>query len=167
MYSWVLPILPYMENQELYNQWTMFNPAGVSRTMTLDPTNYVVGQASNFKIGNTAIGILKCPDDNTAQLNEGNLSYAVNGGFCPLAAVRPYGWAGNRRAYWLTAVLPLPRCIWAGTSLQRPPTKSADLPEARRVFPRVDVPARHSRPSPLEYPLDAQLASSTGPAARS
>ena len=24
MYSWVLPILPYMENQELFNQWTQF-----------------------------------------------------------------------------------------------------------------------------------------------
>ena len=24
MYSWVVPILPYLDNQELYNQWTMF-----------------------------------------------------------------------------------------------------------------------------------------------
>src|SRR5262249_52746180 len=24
MYSWVVPILPYLDNQELYNQWTFF-----------------------------------------------------------------------------------------------------------------------------------------------
>src|SRR5262249_14665541 len=47
----------------------------------------------NWAIGNTAIGILKCPDDNTAQVNQGNLSYAVNGGFALWHAL-PYGWVG-------------------------------------------------------------------------
>ncbi len=97
MYSWVLPLLPYMENQELFNQWTMFTttsdgPTGVN---FFDPTNYVAGQSSNYTIGNTAIGVLKCPDDNTAQTNQGNLSYVVNGGFALWHAV-PYGWIGSQ-----------------------------------------------------------------------
>ena len=97
MYSWVLPLLPYMENQELFNQWTMFTttraaPTGVT---FFDPTNYVAGQSSNYTIGNTAIGILKCPDDNTVQTNQGNLSYVVNGGFALWHAV-PYGWIGSQ-----------------------------------------------------------------------
>jgi prepilin-type N-terminal cleavage/methylation domain-containing protein/prepilin-type processing-associated H-X9-DG protein len=102
MYSWVVPILPYMENQELFNQWTMFfTTAGVPGTATyLDGINgtpaylnsATTGQASNFKISSTAIGVLKCPDDNTAQVNQGNLSYVVNGGFALWHAI-PTGWA--------------------------------------------------------------------------
>ena len=46
MYSWVVPILPYLDNQELFNQWTMFtndrhgHPTAVAYD---DPTNYVAG----------------------------------------------------------------------------------------------------------------------------
>jgi prepilin-type N-terminal cleavage/methylation domain-containing protein/prepilin-type processing-associated H-X9-DG protein len=96
MYSWVLPILPYMENQELYNQWTMFDTTGTPVNY-LNTVNFVTGNASNFKIGNTSIGILKCPDDNSAQPNEGNLSYAVNGGFALWheGIKGPYGWVGS------------------------------------------------------------------------
>ena len=101
MYSWVVPILPYMENQELYNQWTMFytltgTPGtgsyldGAGGTIPPYLNSLSTGQASNYKIGSTAIGILKCPDDNTTQVNEGNLSYVVNGGFCLWHAI-PYG----------------------------------------------------------------------------
>src|SRR6185437_8978030 len=82
MYSWVVPILPYMEAGDMFNQWTMFSP--VAQTLGnaqvnpgvsyLDPTNYVVGQSSNFTIGNTSIGVLRCPDDVTAVPNQGNLS---------------------------------------------------------------------------------------------
>jgi prepilin-type N-terminal cleavage/methylation domain-containing protein/prepilin-type processing-associated H-X9-DG protein len=96
MYSWVVPILPELDQQDLFNQWTMFTttatgPAGVA---FFDPTNYVAGQASNFTIGNNAIGVLRCPDDNTVQTNQGNLSYVVNGGFSLWHAV-PYGWVGS------------------------------------------------------------------------
>ncbi len=35
----------------------------------------------NWKIGSTNIGVLRCPDDNTIQVGQGNLSYVVNGGF--------------------------------------------------------------------------------------
>jgi prepilin-type processing-associated H-X9-DG protein len=67
-------------------------PTGVA---FFDPTNYVAGQASNYTIGNTAIGVLRCPDDNTIQINQGNLSYVVNGGYT-LFHANPYGWTGSQ-----------------------------------------------------------------------
>jgi prepilin-type N-terminal cleavage/methylation domain-containing protein/prepilin-type processing-associated H-X9-DG protein len=98
MYSWVLPLLPYLENQDMFNQWTMFTTTKSGAPIAVaffDPTNYVVGQASNNTIGNTSVGVLKCPDDNTAQVNQGNLSYVVNGGYALWHAV-PYGWVGSQ-----------------------------------------------------------------------
>ena len=53
------------------------------------------GQASNWKIGSTNIGVLPCPDDNTVQVGQGNLSYVVNGGFSLWHAI-PYGWVGSQ-----------------------------------------------------------------------
>ena len=104
MYSWVVPILPYLDNQALFDQWTMFTTttAGVAATVSyLDQgTNQggtavlAVGQASNFKLGNTSIGVLRCPDDNSFQANQGNLSYVVNGGYA-LYHANPIGWVGS------------------------------------------------------------------------
>ena len=102
MYSWVVPILPYLDSQELYNQWTMFY-TGTTGTSTA--ANYFdgyagtvpylqAGTASNWKIGSSGLGVLKCPDDNTVQSNQGNLSYVVNGGFS-LWHAHPIGWAGS------------------------------------------------------------------------
>ena len=51
-------------------------------------------EASNFTIGNTALQILRCPDDLNAQDGQGNLSYVVNGGFSRFPAV-PIGWQGG------------------------------------------------------------------------
>jgi len=103
MYSWVVPILPYIDNQELYNQWTFFGttasgPAampyydGFPSGNSLD-INHPQGQATNWKISSTAIGILRCPDDQSYQPDQGNLSYVVNGGFS-LWHAYPLGWAG-------------------------------------------------------------------------
>lgn len=72
--SWVVDILPHIDQQDLFNAWNKDLPylskAGPDPTK---PTNYVV--ATN------AIKILTCPDDNTAVPNSGNLSYVVNSGF--------------------------------------------------------------------------------------
>jgi prepilin-type N-terminal cleavage/methylation domain-containing protein len=97
MYSWVVPILPNLDNQELYNQWTMFNPlpsVGPSAVAYDNAFNYTQGQASNAKISETALKILQCPDDNTVQTGQGNLSYVVNGGFALWHAI-PVGWVGS------------------------------------------------------------------------
>jgi len=72
--SWVVEILPYIDQQDLYNSWTRqaaFNNPNV-------PSG---GTASNFNVSNTAIAILRCPDDNTVVTGQGNLSYVVNSGF--------------------------------------------------------------------------------------
>src|SRR5690348_14028386 len=106
MYSWVVPILPYIDNREFYNQWTFtYTPSTPSNSPAVNanyfdgfagtPTYLPLGQASNWKIGSTAIGILRCPDDNTFQPDQGNLSYAVNGGFA-LWHAYPFGWAGSQ-----------------------------------------------------------------------
>jgi len=95
MYSWVVPILPYLEAQDMFNQWTMFSTSGTGQAVAyFDPTNYVQGQSSNATIASTSIGVLRCPDDITAQPNQGNLSYAVNGGFALWHAV-PYSLIGS------------------------------------------------------------------------
>jgi prepilin-type N-terminal cleavage/methylation domain-containing protein/prepilin-type processing-associated H-X9-DG protein len=102
MYSWVVPILPYLDAQEMFNQWTMYNPGTNAANSTpsgsgvfyFDPNTYIPGQASNNKISNTNIGVLVCPDDNTIQNGQGNLSYVVNGGYSLFHAV-PIGWVGS------------------------------------------------------------------------
>jgi len=74
LYSWVVDILPYIDNQEIYNGWAR----------NLPYTNPVPGsnsQQANAALANTSIGILRCPNDDTTQNAQGNLSYVVNGGF--------------------------------------------------------------------------------------
>jgi prepilin-type N-terminal cleavage/methylation domain-containing protein/prepilin-type processing-associated H-X9-DG protein len=87
LYSWVVLILPYIDNQELYNAWQLTLPY----TNTVAPS---AGQPSNFQLASTAIGILRCPDDNTTLPNQGNLSYAANGGFIRFPA-NPISWTGS------------------------------------------------------------------------
>ena len=95
MYSWVVPILPYLDSQELSDQWTMWNNtgSGVAAATYLDIGTYLpAGAPSNYKISQSALKILQCPDDNTVQIGQGNLSYVVNGGFALWHPV-PYGWS--------------------------------------------------------------------------
>jgi prepilin-type N-terminal cleavage/methylation domain-containing protein/prepilin-type processing-associated H-X9-DG protein len=77
-YSWVVDILPYLDNQELFNSW---NKNQWFQSTFVPLVGGISATASNFKVSNTSIAILKCPDDNTTQPSQGNLSYAVNGGF--------------------------------------------------------------------------------------
>jgi prepilin-type N-terminal cleavage/methylation domain-containing protein len=86
LYSWIVEILPYIDNQELSNAWNK-NANYLSTTGT-------GGQPTNFQIGNTSIKILTCPDDNTIQTGQGNLSYAANGGFVRFPA-NPISWTGS------------------------------------------------------------------------
>jgi prepilin-type N-terminal cleavage/methylation domain-containing protein/prepilin-type processing-associated H-X9-DG protein len=82
MYSWVLDICPFIENQDIYNAWsktTIVNGASVG-VPYFSPMVGASG-SSNLTLSTKAIGILRCPDDNTVQTNQGNLSYVVNGGF--------------------------------------------------------------------------------------
>lgn len=74
LYSWVVDSLPDLDQTSLYNSWNLQLPYWGT-------TNTAAGNASNAKISATNIAVLRCPDDNNSQPNEGNLSYAVNGGF--------------------------------------------------------------------------------------
>jgi prepilin-type processing-associated H-X9-DG protein len=107
MYSWVVDILPYIDNQEAYNAW--------NRTL---PYNWVTPDVNdatiptNAVIGNTPISILKCPDDNTAQPGTGYLSYVVNGGYSLWhgnsgAGVNPLGWVGTATGGTVSTTLEL------------------------------------------------------------
>lgn len=90
MYSWVLPLLPYLERNDIYDAWD-FSAAFGSKGSYLDNstrpagTNQGAGGADipggNFVLSSTNISVLDCPDDITVVPGQGNLSYVVNGGF--------------------------------------------------------------------------------------
>ncbi|QEH38169.1 hypothetical protein OJF2_67670 [Aquisphaera giovannonii] len=86
--SWVVSILPYLDQQDLANAWD--NDGNYLETATTGTAL----QASNYTIGSTALAILRCPDDLNAQDGKGNLSYVVNGGFSRFPTV-PIAWQGT------------------------------------------------------------------------
>src|SRR5271166_3044992 len=85
--SWVVAILPYLDQQDLANAWDLNG----NYLEAVNPTAST--EASNYTIGNTALQILRCPDDLNAQDGKGNLSYVVNGGFSRFPYV-PLAWKG-------------------------------------------------------------------------
>ena len=101
MHSWVMPILPYIDSQELFNQWTEFN--GTAPISFYDPVFYSANVASNNIIASTDIGVLVCPDDNTIVKGQGNLSYVVNGGFTIYSCLGPGLDRHLRRRWWPVA----------------------------------------------------------------
>ena len=76
LYSWVCDILPYIDAQNIYNDFN--RDAGYLNTGT--PS---AGKPNNLTLTSTDIGVLRCPTDTTIQPGKGNLSYVVNGGFTP------------------------------------------------------------------------------------
>jgi prepilin-type N-terminal cleavage/methylation domain-containing protein/prepilin-type processing-associated H-X9-DG protein len=89
LYSWVVEILPYLDQQDLANAWNKhkYYNSAYSDISTNLPSNRVVG--------NNSIGVLSCPEDLTVQPSQGNLSYVVNGGFSRWWAFPAIGWAGT------------------------------------------------------------------------
>ena len=73
LYSWVCEILPYIDAQNLYNDFN--REAGYVNS---DDTG---SKPNNRTITTTNIGILTCPEDPTIGDAPGALSYVVNGGF--------------------------------------------------------------------------------------
>jgi len=95
LYSWVVDILPYLDNQDLYNQYNR------NRVYYDSPTSFAGRWAgstatANDKIGSTSIGVLSCPDDLTVVPGQGNLSYVVNGGYVPYLGNVAIGWTGTQ-----------------------------------------------------------------------
>lgn len=65
-HSWVVELLPYMDQQALYDRWTFTLPFN-------NPTNAAVGQYN--------LAVLTCPNDKTAAGLNGALSYVCNMGY--------------------------------------------------------------------------------------
>lgn len=103
LYSWVVDILPYLDNQDLYNQYNR------SRVYYDSPANFSgrwvnATATANDKIASTSIGVLTCPDDLTVVPGQGNLSYVVNGGYVPYLGATNVGWSGSQLGgSWNTA----------------------------------------------------------------
>jgi len=75
-YSWVVEILPYIDQQALFND---FNRNRHYLDNTPNPSD--PSRPTNLTVTSNSIGPLTCPDDNTLLQGQGNLSYVCNGGF--------------------------------------------------------------------------------------
>ena len=85
--NWVVDLLPYLDQADIAAAWDTALP--------YDSRAQAIGRpAPNAVIADTAISILRCPDDPHAPSGRGNLSYVVNGGFVRWPAV-PIGWDGR------------------------------------------------------------------------
>ena len=97
MHSWVVDVLPFIDNVELANAWNLTDSyLGTTPVTTGSLTN-------NALIGSTGIGILKCPEDLSALPGNGNLSYVVNMGFQRWHAnIGTVGSSGQYKSYGWT-----------------------------------------------------------------
>jgi prepilin-type N-terminal cleavage/methylation domain-containing protein len=86
LYSWVVDLLPYLDQMALYNDYNKLVPFYDAATQT-NGTN-------NRTLSANAIGSLICPNDDTIVPSTGNLSYVVNSGF-NLAWFSQDGWTGQ------------------------------------------------------------------------
>ncbi len=85
--SWVLDIMPYLDSNDFKYD---FKESYLS-TKSSGPS-----QPGNFSVCTTSLAGLHCPEDPTYRPNQGNLSYAVNGGFARWYPI-PVGWAGGKK----------------------------------------------------------------------
>jgi prepilin-type processing-associated H-X9-DG protein len=87
LHSWLVDISSFVDLADFYNAWDKDHSYLSPAAGPMAP--------SNGALSSISIGILRCPDDVTAQAKQGNLSYVVNGGFARWHAV-PVGWSGGR-----------------------------------------------------------------------
>jgi prepilin-type N-terminal cleavage/methylation domain-containing protein/prepilin-type processing-associated H-X9-DG protein len=94
LYSWVVDLLPYIDQADVFNRWDPNRVYIDDGTRTVggvpDPTD----RPSNKVIATKSIGILICPTDAAISPRPGNLSYVVNGGFSRWHARPDLGWTG-------------------------------------------------------------------------
>jgi prepilin-type N-terminal cleavage/methylation domain-containing protein/prepilin-type processing-associated H-X9-DG protein len=126
LYSWVVDILPYLDQAELYNGYNR-NKVYTDAGLTSASATY-----SNLIISNTAIPVLTCPEDDTLVQSKGNLSYVVNGGFA--------SWPGFSPGGTTTASSPVvPPVEWAGNKLGGSYTGVAGLNFSSSVMKKMGV----------------------------
>lgn len=93
LHSYIVDILPYIDQQDLYNSWNRNRV--FFDDLSRDGTG-VAGAIANAKIASTGIGILTCPEDISTVPGSGNLTYVVNGGFTRWHANPTIGWVGGQ-----------------------------------------------------------------------
>ncbi len=71
-HSWVLEVLPYLDQQAVYERWQFSRPYNDATATSIGDSNVSVGQ-NNFEV-------LTCPNDTTAVGANGGLSYVANCG---------------------------------------------------------------------------------------
>ena len=71
LYSWVVDVLPYIDQQDMFNSW--------NKSVNYLAVPQGANQIANATISGKQLAILKCPDDNTS--TSGTNSYVVNSGF--------------------------------------------------------------------------------------
>jgi prepilin-type N-terminal cleavage/methylation domain-containing protein len=100
LHSWVVDILPYIDQQSVYNDF--------NRNLPWYSTDTGGGSTNNFTLSSKTLPSLTCPNDDTVVNDSGNLSYVCNSGFNQ-AWWSNLGWVGGGRSA-------NPVIVWAGTS---------------------------------------------------
>jgi prepilin-type N-terminal cleavage/methylation domain-containing protein/prepilin-type processing-associated H-X9-DG protein len=101
LYSWVVDVLPYLDNQEIYNSWNKKLPYNWNAQNPANPNDT---NPFNAKLAQTTIATLICPDDLSAlDQGKGHLSYVVNMGhsrfhFNMLGQISPPRWDGATKS---------------------------------------------------------------------
>jgi prepilin-type N-terminal cleavage/methylation domain-containing protein len=99
LYSWVVELLPYIGEEALANDYDKNDFYFSTQIKTQ-------GTASNNVIADNSLKLLVCPDDNTTQINHGNLSYVANMGF-GFGLYAPLPWKSgdmvNTQPNWVTS----------------------------------------------------------------
>jgi prepilin-type N-terminal cleavage/methylation domain-containing protein/prepilin-type processing-associated H-X9-DG protein len=94
LHSWVLDILPFIDQADTYNRWDPTRVYFDNGTRTVDGVPDPTDRPSNNAIASNNIAILICPSDAAVAPRPGNLSYVVNGGFSRWHAQANFGWTG-------------------------------------------------------------------------
>ncbi len=105
LHSWVVDILPFIEQQALYDQWqatskvntgsgrgwryALFDEPDSSGNFTTEGA-----EESHYSLGQRHLNVLVCPNDDTITQGRGNLTYVINGGFT-LLWFNPLNNSGN------------------------------------------------------------------------
>src|SRR5262249_11999535 len=71
--SWVVDILPYIDQQSLYNQY--------DRKQVYYSLQTTAAGSNNYTVATTDISTLRCPHDDSVVSGKGNLTYVCNSGF--------------------------------------------------------------------------------------
>lgn len=94
LYSWVVSILPYIDQGDRFTRWdpkrVYFDNGGRTIGGVLDSGDRV----TNLNLSKQSLPNLVCPSDAAATPREGHLSYVVNGGFSRWHSRPDLGWTG-------------------------------------------------------------------------